>query len=235
MDINSDLGEGMAHDSQIMPYIDRCNIACGGHAGSRELILNTIRVAQSFGVSVGAHPSYPDRANFGRISMKMSHQELKQCLRFQLALFYECAQLCGATPTHIKPHGALYHDVAQKPEVAGVFLEVIEDICPEITVITAVHSALFDYTTPKKITLWTEGFVDRNYNADLTLVPRHEPNSIIHDPKQAQQQLIHLRDGWIQSADGRLQPIHVNTCCVHSDHPNSVAIAKAVSAVNRLS
>ena len=93
MDVNCDLGEGIAHDRLIMPYINRCNIACGAHAGSKDLIIKTIQMAQEYGVDIGAHPSYPDRENFGRISMIMDVKELKQSLQHQLEMFLEAAEL----------------------------------------------------------------------------------------------------------------------------------------------
>lgn len=222
----------MAHDRLIMPYITRCNIACGAHAGSKDLIIKTIQIAQEYGVEIGAHPSYPDRENFGRISMKMDITELKQSMKRQLEMFLESTELCGAKMSHVKPHGALYHDVANKPDIAQAFLEVIGEVCPEIILITSVNSVLFNNSTTLNHILWPESFIDRSYRSDLTLVPRQEDNSIIHDPKIAQQQFLNLKKGRVQSVDGKLLDIQTMTCCIHSDHPNSLEIAKAISAVN---
>ena len=222
----------MAHDRLIMPYITRCNIACGAHAGSKDLIIKTIQMAQEYGVDIGAHPSYPDRENFGRISMKMDITELKQSMKRQLEMFLEATKLCGAKMSHVKPHGALYHDVANKPDIAQAFLEVIDEVYPEIILITSVNSVLFNNSTTLNHILWPESFIDRSYRSDLTLVPRQEDNSIIHDPKIAQQQFLNLRKGRVQSVDGKLLAIQTMTCCIHSDHPNSLEIAKAISAVN---
>ena len=222
----------MAHDRLIMPYITRCNIACGAHAGSKDLIIKTIQIAQEYGVEIGAHPSYPDRENFGRISVNMDITELKQSMKRQLEMFLEATELCGAKMSHVKPHGALYHDVANKPDIAQAFLEVIDEVCPEIILITSVNSVLFNNSTTLNHILWPESFIDRSYRSDLTLVPRQEDNSIIHDPKIAQQQFLNLRKGRVQSVDGKLLAIQTMTCCIHSDHPNSLEIAKAISAVN---
>ena len=222
----------MAHDRLIMPYITRCNIACGAHAGSKDLIIKTIQIAQEYGVEIGAHPSYPDRENFGRISMKMDITELKQSMKRQLEMFLEATELCGAKMSHVKPHGALYHDVANKPDIAQAFLEVIDEVYPEIIMITSVNSMLFNNSTTLNHILWPESFIDRSYRSDLTLVPRQEHNSIIHDPKIAQQQFLNLREGKVQSIEGSLHAIQTMTCCIHSDHPNSLEIAKAISAVN---
>ena len=222
----------MAHDRLIMPYITRCNIACGAHAGSKDLIIKTIQIAQEYGVEIGAHPSYPDRENFGRISVNMDITELKQSMKRQLEMFLEATELCGAKMSHVKPHGALYHDVANKPDIAQAFLEVIDEVCPEIILITSVNSVLFNNSTTLNHILWPESFIDRSYRSDLTLVPRQEDNSIIHDPKIAQQQFLNLRKGRVQSVDGKLLDIQTMTCCIHSDHPNSLEIAKTISAVN---
>jgi len=232
MDINCDLGEGMANDAQIMAYISRCNIATGAHAGSRDLILKTMHLAQEHQVAIGAHPSYADRQNFGRISMDLPHDQLKDSLREQLELMLECADICGVTLTHIKPHGALYHDVAKTPELAVMLMDVVKELCPKAIVITAANSVLFHLGDWPQEAIWAESFIDRRYNPDLSLVSRSEPEAIIHDPDQAKQQFLNLCAGRVHTIDDQLIPLSSRTCCIHSDHPNALAIAKAIWAIN---
>jgi len=232
MDINCDLGEGMANDAQIMAYISRCNIATGAHAGSRDLILKTMHLAQEHQVAIGAHPSYADRQNFGRISMDLPHDQLKDSLREQLELMLECADICGVTLTHIKPHGALYHDVAKTPELAVILMGVVKELCPKAIVITAANSVLFHLGDWPQEAIWAESFIDRRYNPDLSLVSRSEPEAIIHDPDQAKQQFLNLCAGRVHTIDDQLIPLSSRTCCIHSDHPNALAIAKAIWAIN---
>ena len=232
MDINCDLGEGMANDAQIMAYISRCNIATGAHAGSRDLILKTMRLAQEHEVAIGAHPSYADRQNFGRISMDLPNDQLKDSLLQQLELMLECADICGVTLTHIKPHGALYHDVAKTPEIAELLMDVVKELCPKAVVITAANSVLFHLGDLPQEAIWAESFIDRRYNPDLSLVSRSEPEAIIHDPDQAKQQFLNLCAGRVHTIDDQLLPMSSRTCCIHSDHPNALAIAKAIWAIN---
>jgi UPF0271 protein len=233
MDINCDLGEGMANDAQIMAYISRCNIATGAHAGSRDLIIKTMRLAQEHQVAIGAHPSYADRQNFGRISMDLPRDQLKNSLLQQLELMLECADICGVSLTHIKPHGALYHDVAKNSELAVMLMDVVKELCPKAIVITAANSVLFDLGHWPQEAIWAESFIDRRYSPDLSLVSRNEPEAIIHDPDQAKQQFLNLCAGQAQTNDGQLLPLSSRTSCIHSDHPNALAIAKAIWAINQ--
>jgi len=233
MDINCDLGEGMANDAQIMAYISRCNIATGAHAGSRDLIIKTMRLAQEHQVAIGAHPSYADRQNFGRISMDLPHDQLKNSLLQQLELMLECADICDVSLTHIKPHGALYHDMAKNPELAVLLMDVVKELCPKAVVIAAANSVLFDLGHWPQEAIWAESFIDRRYNPDLSLVSRNEPEAIIHDPDEATQQFLDLCAGQVRTIDGQILPLSSRTCCIHSDHPNALAIAKAVWAINQ--
>ena len=222
----------MANDAQIMAYISRCNIATGAHAGSRDLILKTMRLAQEHQVAIGAHPSYADRQNFGRISMDLPNDQLKDSLLQQLELMLECADLCDVTLAHIKPHGALYHDVAKTPELAVMLMDVVKELCPKAILITAANSVLFHLGDLPQEAIWAESFIDRRYNPDLSLVSRNEPEAIIHDPDQAKQQFLDLCAGQVRTIDDQLIPMRSRTCCIHSDHPNALAIAKAVWAIN---
>ncbi len=126
--INCDLGEGGEHDDELMPLISACNIACGGHAGTLETMHHTVDMAMEHGVEIGAHPSYPDKENFGRVSVKMTHEELKRSLVAQIMGLKQITEAEGAMLTHVKPHGALYHDAQVNQEIADTIIRVYSGI-----------------------------------------------------------------------------------------------------------
>ena len=229
MDINCDLGEEMANDAQIMPHISRCNIACGGHAGDAEIMNRSIELALKHGVAIGAHPSYPDKENFGRLSMSLTPKALKETLFQQIQELSLYAHQQGTKLSHVKPHGALYHDLARNSELGGLFLEVVSEVLGETIIITAPYSVMFKAPQGQKHTLWSEGFIDRGYQSDLHLVSRDQKHAIIHDPDQAYQQFLSLCNGQITSVEGQTMPIKVHTCCMHSDHPNALLIAQRIN------
>jgi len=229
MDINCDLGEGMNNDAQIMPHISRCNIACGGHAGDAEIMNRSIDFALEHGVAIGAHPSYPDRYNFGRKSMDMAPEVLKNTLITQIHELSRFARQHGTQLSHVKPHGALYHDLASNSELGRIFLDAVAEVLGETVIITAPYSVLFKAPPQgQKHTLWSEGFIDRGYHSDLRLVSRGQEGAIIDNPDHAYQQFLSLCNGQINSVEGQTIPILVNTCCLHSDHPNALSIAQRI-------
>ena len=132
IDLNIDMGEGMGNENELMPLINSCNIACGGHAGSSEEMQRVIDLAIKYKVKIGAHPSYPDRENFGRVSIQISEKKLVQSLKDQLYSFMELLE-DKKQLHHVKPHGALYNDCVKNPEVAEIVLNVIEECCPPRT------------------------------------------------------------------------------------------------------
>jgi len=229
MDINCDLGEGMYNDAQIMPHISRCNIACGGHAGDPEIMQRSIELALKHGVAIGAHPSYPDKENFGRQSMSIAPEALKNTLIAQIHELNEFAHEQGTRLSHVKPHGALYHDLAQNSELGRLFLEAVTEVIGAAIIITAPNSVLVQDPLSEKHILWSEGFIDRRYHEDLNLISRANEHAIIHDPEEAYKQYLSLCNGQITSLEGHIIPIEVNTSCIHSDHPNALLIAQRIN------
>ena len=219
----------MTNEAQIMPHISRCNIACGGHAGTPEIMRRSIELALKNGVAIGAHPSYPDKANFGRKSMPITPEALKNTLVAQIQKLNEFAHEQGAQLSHVKPHGALYHDLAESLELGRIFSDAVREVLGTTTIITAPYSVLFDDQMNQPHTLWAEGFIDRRYHHDLRLVSRANEQAIIHDPELAYEQYLSLCSGKISSLEGPIIPIQVKTCCLHSDHPNALIIAQRLN------
>jgi len=215
--INCDLGECLTPDPDevIMPLIDMANIACGGHAGDQLSMEKTVRMAKQYGVKVGAHPSYQDKENFGRISHDIAADKLLASLVKQVSNLQQLCQQYDVEMTYIKPHGALYHDMMHKPEVLEVLCQVIATVDPtvELVVQAGVHQqAMLKKSAQTAISFIYEAFADRGYQANQ-MIPRSQSGAMLDDAEQivAQYQLFS-------------QPYQfpIDTICFHSDHPASV-------------
>jgi UPF0271 protein len=212
IDLNADVGEGY-DDAALMPYVTSVNIAAGGHAGDAETIARAVAIARSRGVEVGAHPSYPDRARFGRVAMDLSPDDLARTLEEQLLRV-----LRGAGQLHhVKPHGALYHRAGSSTDVAQVLVEAVRRIAPHAVIVGQAGSVLLGVARAAGMSAAGEGFVDRRYEPDGRLTSRSEPGALITDPEAAAAQaaLLAGRPG-------------VDTLCLHSDTPSAQTIAATV-------
>jgi len=172
IDLNCDVGEGVRNEHLIMPYISSCNISCGAHAGNKKNIEEVVRLAKKYKVKIGAHPSYPDLENFGRKSMNLSHQELKNTIQSQLQFLLQILEENQLQLHHIKPHGALYNDVAKDRQKAIDFLDAIIVYRNKIALYVPYNSVIAEEAKKRNFTLILEAFADRNYNDDLSLVSR---------------------------------------------------------------
>lgn len=223
---NADVGEEAGFDDKIMQYISWCNIACGAHAGNDEVIKKTIDLAIQHDVKIGAHPSYPDRLNFGRTSMKMSYRDLVTSITEQILKVKEYTEKAGAELHHVKPHGALYNDAVKNKEIATAIIEVIKTIDKRLRIVTqkdSYISKLYDSVFNLKY----EAFSDRNYNPDLTLVSRSKDNAIIENPKHVFDHVFGMvTQNKVKDINGEERAIFFDTICVHGDHPQSVEILK---------
>ncbi|GGF45180.1 5-oxoprolinase subunit PxpA [Echinicola rosea] len=229
IDINCDLGEGMASDADVMPYITSCNIACGGHAGNKKSMVATIKLAQKHQVKIGAHPSYPDRKNFGRKPMDLPAEELLATLLSQLRDFEEALSKTDATLHHIKPHGALYNLAAKDLDTASLLVALIKTYYPEAIVYAPYGSVMAKTAKENGLEVWHEVFADRNYNDDLSLVSRSDPNALLHRPEDAVTHLEKMvKEAKVQTVSGMTQQILADTVCVHGDNPGALALTKAI-------
>ena len=230
IDINADVGEGIGNESELMPFQSSCNIACGGHAGDVTTMTKVIRLAKSHRVKIGAHPSFPDKTNFGREIMELSAADLyatiKQQIRtLQSALHNENAQLY-----HIKPHGALYNLVAKDEKTARVIIEVIKSIAYPIKLYAPFNSVIAEIAKQEGIKVRFEAFADRNYNEDLSLVSRKNKNAILHEKEAVLSHVLNMIKHQKVTTVSRVEvPIKASTFCVHSDTKNAIQILKYLS------
>jgi UPF0271 protein len=231
IDLNSDLGEGAGHDAEIMPLITSANIACGGHAGDERTMRETIELALKHGVAIGAHPGYPDRANFGRNPMNMDPLALIEEVAGQIRALTEVADAAGAKVTHVKAHGAMYNQADNDTGIARSIASGIFDDArgADLLVFAAPRSKMLEAARAMELRVAREGFVDRAYEPDGTLRSRKLPGAVHTDPKAvAAQALSFIRDGGVRAHDGSFIALEVDTLCFHGDTPGAPAIAAAV-------
>lgn len=215
------MGEGVTNEELLMPYISSCSIACGGHYGSRSSIAETLTKALKYQVKVGAHPSYPDRENFGRKSIGMSRVDFQDAIRKQLDLFYHLT----SNVNHIKPHGALYNDLFSDEEKGGWFLDVIAEYTSGIKIYCSPNSVLSSLAQQQDFQAVFEGFGDRLYTAVGTLVDRSVQGSVFDNKKQIIDQIIGLAtNDQVITSNGSPLSIKVQTICLHSDTPGLIKI-----------
>ena len=227
IDINVDMGEGLNNEALIMPYIASCNIACGGHAGTSETMKKVIALALENRVKIGAHPSFPDKENFGRKAMNMSYSALFYSLKHQLDEFTRVLETQHARLHHIKPHGALYNLAAVDENIAHVVIELIKSIAIPVTLYVPYKSVIADLANREGIRISYEAFADRNYHDDLTLVSRTEPNAIIMETEAVFEHILNMVSNQIvESVSGLQIPIQADTFCVHGDHPNAPELVR---------
>lgn len=233
-DINCDLGEAnddeaLAVELQLVPIVSRCNISCGAHAGDPERIRKVIQAAVANGKLIGAHPSYPDRDGFGRDHLPMPADELKRSISQQIAWLTHQVEAAGGLVSYVKPHGALYNRMLEDPQESAVICETIQSIDSELALMTMPGSAAEAHANRLGLPIIREGFADRSYATQSTLRMRGEDDAVLTDPEKVLVQLRSIMVLNIVSARDGDHPILVDTCCVHGDNPNALAILRHLS------
>ena len=234
IDINSDVGEitQLLEDDtyyQLMDYITSINIACGGHAGDSKFMKAMIRMGIEKGVNVGAHPSYPDKENFGRKIIPMKPSDITETVMKQIGELLEIATLEKTILKHVKPHGALYNQAAKSSTIAHAIGLAVKKIDPQLTLVGLSNSIMIDTWIDMGLIVAEEAFADRTYETDGSLRDRKFNNALITNPSQAAKQVMMIiKKGEIISVDGNTISINAQTICIHSDTKNALAIAKAV-------
>ena len=222
--INCDLGEGGTHDEELMPIISACNIACGGHAGNLETMHRTVRMAMEHNVEIGAHPSYPDKKNFGRNHLEMSDDDLKLSIEGQVLSLKQIAESEGGKLTHVKLHGALYNDAAKDERIAKIVVECLEEFDDNIRLYVPINSKISEFAMGK-FDLFFEAFADRNYNPDYSLVSRSKNDALISTKEEVFEHVFSIyNDRKIMAVSGENLEAKADTFCVHSDTPSSLKI-----------
>jgi UPF0271 protein len=235
IDINSDLGESEVSlangtDFDLMRYITSANVACGGHAGDEHTMRETVRIAKQLNVAVGAHPGYPDRANFGRLESPISASEIEAAVRDQIAALAAIAEPLGVSLVHCKPHGALYHAANKSAEIAAAIGRAVLESDEQLIMVGQAGSATLTLWESMGLSCAAEAFADRAYEPDGTLRKRTLPDALLDDPARAAQQALDIATRHVAvAADGSRLEVTADTICIHSDTPGSVAIARAVN------
>jgi len=232
VDINADLGEGfsvytLGQDKEIMKYVSSVNIACGWHAGDPTTMRNTINLAKLNNVAVGAHPSYPDRMGFGRRYMKISRNEARNYVLYQIGALYAFVKAEGLKLQHVKPHGALYNAMAKDEELVRGIVEAILDFDDKLIFVGPSLSKALEIAQDMGARVAHEVFADRAYNSDGTLVSRSKEGALLHDKYLiANRVLSMLKDGGIKSIEGEWIELKVDTICIHGDTPEALESAE---------
>ena len=233
MDLNADVGEGM-DDAELLPYVTSVNVACGVHAGDPTTMDQTVLSALRRGVRVGAHPGYADRANFGRVFVEMSADEIENLIVFQVGALSGFVRSRGGRLTHVKPHGALYHAAGEFPDVARAIAEGVRRAGENLVLVGAAGSLLVGAGEEAGLAVAEEAFADRRYRRDGTLVPRGQSGALLIDPDEAAGQAVRLaRDGVAIADDGTPVAIRADTICLHGDTPGAIEIAKRIHELFR--
>jgi UPF0271 protein len=229
IDINCDTDEGIGNDEALMPFITSANIACGYHAGDEETMRTTIQLTKKYGVHAGAHPSFPDKENFGRTEMPCTPQELYHFVAKQLHLFGKISDECEVPFHHVKPHGALYNMAARDAELAEAFVFAVRDFKSQLIVYGLSNSHLV--AEAKKISLpaMREVFADRTYRDDGSLTPRSQPDALIEDEDKSIQQVLRMiEQKTVRTTSGKEIPICADTVCIHGDGKHAVSFAQKI-------
>ncbi|MFL5786429.1 MAG: 5-oxoprolinase subunit PxpA [Flavisolibacter sp.] len=230
VDLNCDMGEGIGNDEEIMPFITSANIACGFHAGDNKSMRETILLCQKHGVAVGAHPSFPDKENFGRKNIPCTDNQVFEWVQLQLKSLKEIAEAYNATLHHVKPHGALYNMAAVNAGMAKAIALAIKETNDKLVVYGLSGSHLISESIKIGLKTASEVFADRTYLDEGTLTPRTEPGALIEDEEQSVHQVLGMvSNGRVKTMSGKMISIVANTICIHGDGKNAVAFAKRIN------
>lgn len=235
IDINADLGEfeeSLANgtDFELMRYITSANVACGGHAGNEQSMRQTLSGARQLKVAVGAHPGYPDPANFGRVESPLSSLEIEGSVGQQIAALVKIAESLDMRLVHVKPHGALYHAANTNREVALAIGRAVKAINPQLVMVGQAGSSVLEVWHSMGLQCAAEAFADRAYEPDGALRKRTLSGALLDDPARAAQQAVDIAVRHrVIASDGSELTVEANTICIHSDTPGSVAIAREVN------
>lgn len=231
LSINADVGEGIADEEKLFPYLDLCNIACGGHYGTEETVRRTVDLSVKYAVAIGAHPSYPDKENFGRVSLALETENLKESIYQQVRFFSDILKEKNQILHHIKPHGALYNDVAKDPHRMHAFLDAIQE-WNKVKIVLPYAAPTQSLVKERGFSVLYEAFLDRTYEDDYSLTPRSRKGAVIHNIELAKSQAETLRSERIQTTSGKILPMHADTYCIHGDNPAAIDILKRIEILN---
>ena len=207
---------------KLFPFISSCNIACGGHAGDLETMLSVVRLAKKNNLKIGAHPSFPDRKNFGRKIMNISKDQLVKSLKNQIQSLRSILSHENINLNHIKPHGALYNFASDDKETARIIIDIAKKMKTKLYV---PYSSLISKMARKEgVKICNELFIDRNYNSNLTLVSRDNPKALIENSNEMFKHVYNIINNKIISIDKKERSVEFDTLCIHGDNPNAIEL-----------
>ncbi len=236
IDLNADLGESygrwrVGHDPDVLALVTSVNVACGFHAGDPVSIRETVNQAKAHGVTIGAHPGYPDLLGFGRRAMDASPAEVEAWVLYQVGALAALAAAAGTAVRYVKPHGALYNKAVRDQATADAIVRAVRQAGPHHALLALPGSAMAGAAQDLGVPFAREAFVDRNYEPDGSLTPRARPDALLDDPAVCADRAARMvLDGVVQARDGTVLDLQPDSLCVHGDGPAAVAVLRATRA-----
>lgn len=228
VDLNADLGEGCGSDDELLDLVSSASIACGAHAGDEGTMLATIESAMARGVSIGAHPGYPDRESFGRAESGAPGFAIADMVRAQLDVFAKACSRAGAAFTHVKPHGAMYNRAMHDKDAADAIARAVSSFDASLVVLGMPGSALLAACKAVGLGTAREAFLDRAYASATALAARGAAGAVITDPARAAKRAEEIAvGGYVTAIDGTKLGVRADSLCVHGDHPHAVSLLRA--------
>ena len=226
VDLNADLGEGCANDEALLQRVSSANIACGFHAGDALTMQQSVRLAMKYGVAIGAHPSFPDRENFGRSAMQLPPDTVYAQVVYQLGALAAITRAEGGKMIHVKPHGMLYNQAATDAVLADAIARAVFDVDPTLRLVGLAGSELIRAGERMGLQTRQEVFADRRYQSNGALVPRSQPDAMIDSDQQAlEQTLTMVQQQKVLSLEGVWVPVKADTVCLHGDGEHALTFA----------
>jgi UPF0271 protein len=236
LDLNADVGEsfgayGLGQDGLLMPSITSASVACGFHAGDPGVMRETVALARQHGVAIGAHPSFPDLVGFGRREMRATPQEVEDFVVYQIGALAAVAAAGGTRLQHVKAHGALYNMAVREAALADAIARATAAVDRSLILFGLPGSELIAAGQRAGLRTASEGFADRAYKRDGTLVPRTEAGAVIEDAEAVVNRAVSMaRDRAIVAIDGSRIALEIETICVHGDTPGAAMLASRIRA-----
>ena len=229
IDLNADLGEGAGNDEALLALVSSANIACGWHAGDAKTMRECVRWAIANGVAIGAHPSFPDRENFGRSTMQLPPEEIYAGVLYQIGALAAIVKGEGGTLAHVKPHGQLYNQAAQDPVLADAIVDAVRRFDPNLKFFGLAGSLMISAAERAGLQAVEEVFADRGYMPDGSLVPRSQPGALIEDVERSLAQTLSMvREHKVTAIDGSSVAVNAQSVCLHGDGAHALAFARRI-------
>ncbi|MCA1053969.1 LamB/YcsF family protein [Rossellomorea aquimaris] len=232
IDLNCDLGESfgaytIGKDEEMMKYVTSVNVACGFHAGDPQVMLRTVKQANTYGLKIGAHPGLPDLQGFGRRNIQITPDEAYALVQYQVGALFAMVKAQGGQLHHVKPHGTLYNMAAKDAGLAHGIAKAVYDLDDSLVLYGLSESELIKAGQEVGLVVANEVFADRTYQSDGTLTPRSLPDAVLHDADRVEEQVMRMvQNQEVLTADGRVIPIKADTICLHGDNSEGVTLAR---------